>query len=203
MNRSRTEGYSVIEWLIVISILTISVSLAVPSWNDARNRKHVTSSSEQLAAFVASARSLSVRLNRDISVSLSHEGRSDWCVGMAAGDAPCDCRVKDASAVQYCAVEGVPKVLSSQDLPPTELAAHSEDTDMVYDRVRGALATQDATRPHHFDLLSGNGGFGLRVGISPVGMVFICHWMKSANNTAYRSCEPSGGVEPENQGLTF
>jgi prepilin-type N-terminal cleavage/methylation domain-containing protein len=193
---SRIEGFSLVEMLTVLAVLATSLTLAVPSWNEARSQRQFTNASEQLSLFLSSGRSQAVKSNQDIAVSLVYRSANEWCVGMSDGGFSCDCTVEDSRNDDYCAVGGVPQVLHGDEFSGTEMDSYADDPTFVFDRVRGTLISADVSQPHFFNLRSANGQLGLQVGISPTGNTFICRWLESTNLTAYRSCEPAWERDP-------
>jgi hypothetical protein len=146
--------------------------------------------------FLSAGRSLAVKHNRDVAVSLVYQDSTTWCVGLIDAGSACNCTVEDANRNNYCAVGGVPQILHANDLSRTELMSHAADASFVFDRIRGTLISTDLAYPHFFNLMSTNGKFGLQVGVTATGNTFICNWLESANAPAYRSCESVFG-EPD------
>lgn len=193
MKTSRNDGFSLVEILVVISIIAVGLAFSVPSWNEARSKRELVSASEDISAFLAAGRSLAIKHNVDVAVSLVYQDSTTWCLGLVDADSACDCTVEDVNRHNFCAVGGIPQIIRANDFSRIELVSHAEDALFVFDRIRGTLISTDMPSPHFFNLMSTNGKIGLQVGVSAIGTTFICNWIESANAPAYRSCEPVFG----------
>ena len=193
MKTSSNEGFSLVEILVVISIIAIGLTFSVPSWNDARSKRELVSASEDLSAFLSAGRSLAIKHNVDVAASLVYQDSTTWCLGLVDAESACDCTVEDANRNNYCAVGGTAQVFRANDFSRIELVSHAADAMFVFDRIRGTLISTDMTSPHFFNLMSTNGKIGLQVGVSATGISFICNWLESTNTPTYRSCEPVFG----------
>ena len=60
------RGFTLIELMVVVVIVAIGVSLALPVFDDISQRRQVTSQAEQLAAFISQAQSEAVKQNQPI-----------------------------------------------------------------------------------------------------------------------------------------
>lgn len=189
MNTPRKDGFTLVEVLVVLSIIAIGLTFAIPSWNEARSKRELVSASEQLAVFLSAGRSLAVKHNKEVAVNLVYQDASTWCVGLIDTGSACDCTVEDANRPDFCAVGGVAQILHANDFSRTELVSHSADASFAFDGVRGTLISTDLEDPHFFNLKSANGKYGLQVGVSATGNTIICNWLESANVPSYRACE--------------
>ena len=201
MKTSRNVGFSLVEILVVLSLIAIGLTLSLPSWNEAKSKREIISATEELSMFFAAGRSLAIEHNRDVAVSLVYQDSTHWCVGLVDTGSACDCTVDDVGRSDYCAIGGVPHVLHANDLSHAEMMSHAADTSFVFDRIRGTLSTADMAHPHFFNLMAANGQIGLQVGVFPTGNTFICNWIESENAPAYRSCDSvSGGPDAPTDG---
>ena len=75
MNRSR-RGYTVTEMLIVVSIMALMATFALPKFRGLAERNRLTSAREELAAAIATARAAAVQKGRTATLFLT--GNQMW-----------------------------------------------------------------------------------------------------------------------------
>jgi prepilin-type N-terminal cleavage/methylation domain-containing protein len=102
----RQRGFSIIELMIALVLVAVGASLALPSYVDMIEKRHVTRGAEQLLAFVNSAQLESVKWNQVLNVSYTRVGDSEWCVGANLGATVCDCTVTATNDAQFCGING-------------------------------------------------------------------------------------------------
>lgn len=192
MKNPRNEGWSFIETLVVVSLIGIALTLAVPSWKDSKSKRQMVGAAETLSSFLSAGGSLAVKRNRNVAVSLVRNDSANWCVGMSDRGSACDCTIEDIASEGFCAVGRVRQILHRDDLSEVALTSHAADTTFVFDGTRGTLVSSDLETAHYFNLQSSDDRIGVQVGVSPTGRVFICNWLESENATPYKSCESTG-----------
>jgi len=100
---SRHRGFTLTELVIAIALVAILAALAVPSFNDFRERTLVKGTAEQVLTQVGNARFEAVKRNRAVRVTVVRTSDTAWCIGASEGTAAaCDCTVRDVTAVNYC-----------------------------------------------------------------------------------------------------
>ena len=185
------RGFTLTELMIALAIIAISVALAVPSFADAMQRRETTAQAEELVAFVSFAKSESVRYNEMISVHLNYTDRDNWCIGANEGSAPCDCTETDTGAANFCSLNDVATIMRSTDQTKSAMSAASTDRTLVFDPVRGTMATADLGTNHGLTLESDNGNWSLMVDIGVTGRVRICNPDVTKAIPGYQSCPTS------------
>jgi prepilin-type N-terminal cleavage/methylation domain-containing protein len=85
-----TRGFTAVEMMITVLIISLLVLLAGPSFQAIFDRQRVRAVAADLSSDIQFARSEAVRLNGPVTVSFS-PGTTPWCYGIAAGSAACDC----------------------------------------------------------------------------------------------------------------
>ena len=193
--KASNRGFTILELVIVMVIVAIGVALAVPSFSDAMQRRETTAQAEGLVAFVAFAQSESVKYNEMVSVHLTYTDKNDWCIGANEGSAPCDCTETDTGAANFCSLNGVAKIMRSSAQTYSSMTAASTDRTLVFDPIRGTMATADLGTDHGLTLESDNGHWSVQVDVGATGRVRICNPDSTKAIPGYQSC-PSLGVTP-------
>jgi type IV fimbrial biogenesis protein FimT len=198
MKNPRGGGFSLIEIMVTLAVLALAISLALPSWDQATQKRRLTSAAEQLASFLSDVQSSAIKHNSSLTVSLVHNSDSDWCLGAVLGSAACNCTVTDPSNAAFCAIDGAPAVLDQVSFGTTEMPAHSSDTSFSFEPIRGIMASADLGTPHSYNLLSANHDFGLQVNVLPTGRIRICNYDSDRQVPGYQPCTaaPLFGVTP-------
>ena len=180
---SNNKGFTVIEMLIVVAVLAIITSLALPSYRALLEKRRVTSGSEQISAFLSSAQMESVKRNQFVAVNLEYNDGA-WCLGMRDDDTPdvsCDCTIEDTGNAQACVLDssGVSelRVMRSSGVNYPELLASTsglggDDNNLVFDPVRGLIVDDETAG---IELISPDQEtYALNIGLTPTGRVSIC-----------------------------
>jgi type IV fimbrial biogenesis protein FimT len=95
----RQRGVSLVESLIVLAVTTVSLGAALPTFQDALQRRHFDGVAAQLETDLQMARSLAVSQDRNVRISFKtdaggscyvvHTGAADACTCNADGSASC------------------------------------------------------------------------------------------------------------------
>jgi len=175
---SNTRGFTIIELMIVIGVIAIITSLALPSYRTIIEKRQVTSGAEQLGAFLSAVKIESIKRSDNVSVSYSRADVDSWCVGIKVGLTACDCTETDTNAADFCEIDGQSRVFNQANLNyPGVMNAMNGDGLFVFDPARGlvyddsSLADYDSAE---MELLSEDGTYALNVQVSATGRVKYC-----------------------------
>ena len=193
------RGFTLIELLTVLSIIAISVALAVPSYTDILQRRETTAQAEELVAFMSYAKNESVKINEMVSVHLRYTDEDNWCIGANEGRAPCDCTETDTEEADFCSLNDVARIIQSSDQAKFSMTAATIDKTVVFDPIRGTMATEDFGTNHGFKLESDNNNWALQLDIRVTGRVLTCNPADAQAVPGYKSCL-SAGVSPIRSG---
>jgi len=187
-----TKGFTLLELLIVVSLIGISVALAVPSWENVTQKRRITNATEQVAAFLAVAQSDAQKRNLPVSLSFDRTGDQSWCAGTSLGTNACDCTETDVTSAQYCAIEGNPNRVQSNDFQFINLVEAIDtqpaggSSHITFDPIRGIL--QPAGDSLRLTFESRHGVFRLRLSIGPTGLLMICSPEADKQVAGYAPC---------------
>ena len=204
-SRLGNRGFTLIELIIVLVIVAIGVSLAVPTYQNIVEKRRVTSAAEQIAAFFTLAQSEAVKRNEVVVVSVERNGDGTvWCVGAmikTAADDHCDCGSTIASNDDYCDfdVEGVgaPQLINQAGFQSFTMnnsavgGTTNNDFNFNFDPIRGIKISDsgaaDSNR-HDVTLISSNTNHSLRIGISVTGRVQVCNPVSTKTVPGFKAC---------------
>lgn len=103
MNKKRNAGVTLVETMIVITIIGILAAMAVPSFNEQMKQQRVEGAAEGLVAALQNAKAEAIKRNAFVGIAFSPAttgtDHSIWCYGMTpTGAATCDCTVSNDCA---------------------------------------------------------------------------------------------------------
>ena len=123
--RRKNHGFTLIEALVVVTIIGILAALTVPAFTKMLERNRLKGAAEVVFNELQLARTESVKRNRDVELRFNTASpTTNWCFGTKEMDGtPCDCTVTNAAAANACQLDGVLKVARSMDYPGVTLDA--------------------------------------------------------------------------------
>lgn len=122
--RSNSTGFTLIELLIIVVLLAIMASFAIPNFKQLTERNELQSAAEELNAMLQYARSEAVSQRRAISIQALKD--KDWGKGLSIGvPRPClrkhdGFRAATLTAKEKSAVEHLTFTANGTLVPPTE-----------------------------------------------------------------------------------
>lgn len=187
--RQKNHGFTLIEALVVVTIIGILAALTVPAFTKMLERNRVKGAAESMFNDLQLARTEAIKRNQDVTVSFSAAGpTTTWQYGMRTGTT-CDpaLPVTDANACKLAA-DDVLRVTRSADYPDVSL------------RVTFNTAVSPAvTKPRaEFEPRQGLADVAgtaclvlkndkLQVRVSPLGRILLC---TTTGMPGYQSCPP-------------
>lgn len=180
-------GFTIVELMVIIAVLVIIATLAVPAWHLQKERQQFTRGAEKLASFLSLAQVESVMRDENMTLSFARSDADRWCVGLTTGIDPCDCRQRDARAHDVCQVDGERRVLDPASLGhPVILDAVRGDAVLTFDPAHGALT--DPEDRAELDLISDRGQYSLSVLLGADGKVRVCSMNFATQVPGYKLC---------------
>ena len=185
-------GFTLIELLVVIAIFGISVSLAVPSWQEVTQKRNLTNAAEQVAALLSFAQTEAQKRNQAVSLAFSRTGNQNWCVGATLGASACDCTESNPESAAFCNIEGIQSHVGAASfkflnlIEATDSQPSGGDSFITFDPLRGIL--QPAGDRLRLTFESVNGSYQLRLLMGPTGLLRVCNPVVEKQVGGYKPC---------------
>lgn len=111
MRAANAAGFTLVELMVTIAVLAILVTLAVPSFNDFRQRSALRGSAEQVVSFVGNARFEALRRDSKVKIGFNSAAGA-FCLGAATTTDPSDNTACDCFTAGACNVAAYPPAQS-------------------------------------------------------------------------------------------
>jgi type IV fimbrial biogenesis protein FimT len=158
-------GFSLVEAMIVIAIMGILASIAMPSYKSMIERYQLQKAVESLKSDLQLARTEAIKQSQDVIVSRKTGVAGAWCYGLArkktSSRTSCDCTETNIADADYCDI----KIVSGIDYSTTNMEESFRDNSTFSFR-RGTIGNDGVT----FTSIK----YAIRVLFSDVGRVRIC-----------------------------
>jgi type IV fimbrial biogenesis protein FimT len=184
------QGFTLIELLITILILSILLTVGIPSFISSFDKKRLITATEQVYGHLQQARIESISRSNDVTVTFAGSGTTAWVYGYAESSAVCDTTKTSPTDVNACIViiNDVDAIVHGLDgYNDNELDIDNDDK--VLKRVVGADFTDvnmvSTVNKITFSPLRGladtgnitfTSGLGekLKIKVSALGMIKVC-----------------------------
>lgn len=163
------QGVTLVEMMIVVVILGIVASIAVPSFNSYFERERVKRAAEDIYGLVLQAKSEGPIRDTDMWIAVN---TGAWCVGFS-DSANCACAANGCT-LSVAGVD-VTNVVSGTEHPGVTISGF---TGTRFDRLRGTATAGNIN--------VSSGGYSLRIEISPEGRLRLCN--PNGDSTGYEQC---------------
>ncbi len=131
-SQRRQRGLTLVESAVVLAVTAIVAGLAMPSFERARERRHLEGIAAQMETDFAYTRSLAVAQNRTLRVNFAdprcyvvHTGGATTCSCAADGTATCSSGAEVLRVMQLA--------------PTTPVTVQSNSTSMAFDAMKGTV----------------------------------------------------------------
>ena len=182
-NKPSMRGFTLIELMVTVGVLSIILMAALPSFNEFRQRSALRGATDQIISFWANARFESLKRNALVKVSMSTDN-ANYCMGAAVTDSAatntqCNCFETNPANANFCDVGRYPVDQAEWKRirylgTPSALIGASKNGVVVIDPKRGGLTLP--TSAGYWELASPAGGtdYRLRVNIDLFGRAVAC-----------------------------
>lgn len=85
-------GFTLLEFLVAITVISIMVTIGIPSFLDMISKYHLKGATETVYSDLQLARMEAIKRNKNISLSFQTSNTDKWCYAMHDGNI-CDCNV--------------------------------------------------------------------------------------------------------------
>jgi len=171
-NGIRSDGFTLIELMVVIAVAAVLATIAVPALNDFLEKARVRGAAEAALADLTYARTESVLRNQTITVSITTG--TNWCYGLNAGGT-CNCATAGSCSI---------KSVAGSTFNGTTLT--SNFTSLTFDGTQGTISGAGGTIGTD-TILIGNALGQAGVKLLPVS-VKLCAPSSYAATMGYPSC---------------
>ncbi len=190
MPRSRQFGFTIIELMVTLAVVTILAALAVPSIRDLRDKASLRGATDDIVNLLNVARGIAIKLQRNVSVTINS---SNWCAGAISAADPvvgsavasggvtaCDCTLpaSNAAACFLGGTSGVYTVVSSGDYSGVTVSGVDStiaySNGLTFNSKFGALDFSNLPTGALVTVTSPTQKYSTQITISPLGQVNAC-----------------------------
>lgn len=200
----KPRGFTLIELMVTLVVLTVLVTMAVPSFMDYFEKARVRGAADQVTNLLARARQAAVKTNMPIGIVAIEKSGGGWCVGARQPAEPAawalrpstasTCNCETASSV--CQVEGEALFVDSSGLGGDRAPiVDVTDFDFSYTPKLGGVSGNGApgkaflqSAASNLSITSPNGRYEVRVVVTPLGQSYACIPNGKPPFFSYRNC---------------
>lgn len=161
MPKKLQRGYTLLEALIAVFVMTVLVTVAIPSFLDMLDRQRLKGASQSLFSFLYLAKSEAVSSNTNVYVVFNS---SEWCAGVSTSNS-CDC-----TSASSCQINGVDRVIDGDDFDGITIS----NIAFANGNYTGFEPTRTSANGDNGALLLTDGTDSVMISVSSLGRISMC-----------------------------
>jgi type IV fimbrial biogenesis protein FimT len=177
----RSNGFTIIELLVAISILAILAALAIPSYLDFFEKGRLRGAAEMVYEQLMFARTQAIKRSKPFSVTFNANGTDSWSFGIADNSTGCDPTGADCTISDYNndgdtddPEDNLPMLFTDEISKGVVMNVTTfADNKTGFEPVRGA-ALEGSSGAGEVVLKSDSDKYEIRVTVSKVGSITHC-----------------------------
>jgi type IV fimbrial biogenesis protein FimT len=183
LSKQNMRGVTLIELMVTLAVLAIILTLAIPSFNDFRQRSALRGATDQIISFLNIARFEALKRNQPIKVGLIRSDDSNfWLCAAVASSSTDTTAIVAADRVAQCTIGTYPDSITEwkRVIAPTGLGKNGSAF-AVIDPKRGGLGVPGQAGFWELRSPSGDANYHLRVYLDIFGRAVACEPSSSAS----------------------
>jgi len=181
MNIKQSLGFTLLELMIVVALMGIVASIAVPSFQDTLERNYLKEAAESFKSDLMFIRTEAIKTSNNITVNRSTGNNGGWCYGFDSTGFTCDCTETDDTNTTTSANEGYCSAKRTEGFPKTNLTSvFPLSGNSTFDFRRGT------TGNHNTCFSTTN--YKIKVTTSTAGRILVCSNTDSFAMAGYPDC---------------
>ncbi len=181
------RGFTMIELMVTIALIGTLTALALPSYSDMVQKRKLTSSAQQMAAFINQGHTEAARRNLPVTFSYRRDSHDEWCVGAILGEDDCACTQTQSDQGDYCAIDGVKHIMNNETFGNTQLVHIMEGNgSFSFDPIRGILLESGDAMV--IELHTDSRDYKINLEVNESGNVRLCSKDDSHDLPGYEVC---------------
>jgi type IV fimbrial biogenesis protein FimT len=186
-NNLCNRGFTMIELMVTIALIGTLTALALPSYSDMVQKRKLTSSAQQMAAFINQGHTEAARRNQPVTFSYDRDSHDEWCVGAILGEDDCACTQTQSDQADYCAIDGVKHIMNNETFGNTQLVHIMEGNgSFSFDPIRGILL--ESNDEMFIELHTDSRDYKINLEVNASGNVRLCAKDDSHDLPGYEVC---------------
>ena len=195
----RVRGFTLIELMVTLAVITVLMLIAVPSFLAFRQRAALRAGAEQALSLWQQARFEAAKRNSLVKFGVVDKGGGEFCIGLAtttdkADEAPCDCDDDgDCDIAHFPSDQAEWRGVTLSGDPAFGNGAGNDSGVVVIDPKVTTLTNIDAAGSFALADPPGSKSYLLNMHIDRMGRAFLCESTDAVDHMSdytTRTCDP-------------